>query len=141
MTDITLYVAPGSCARVSAIALEETRVPYKTKLVRFMKGEHKSPDYRAINPKGKIPALVIDGQSLTENVAIISYLNVRYPASRLLPPTTSAYDAATQLADLCFCATTLHPIVTRLRIPTMFASPEASRSVWGLVFVPPPPPQ
>ena len=132
MTDITLFVAPGSCARVSAIALEETGAPYKAQLVRFMKGEHKAPAYRAINPKGKIPALLIDGQTLTENVAIISYLNVLYPSAKLMPPTASAYEASTQLADLCFCATTLHPIVTRLRIPTMFASPDAARSVWEL---------
>ena len=85
MTAITLYMAPGTCARVPAIALEEAGVDFETQLIRFMKGQHKSPDYKKINPKGKIPALVIEGEALTENVAIITYLNQRFPDARLMP--------------------------------------------------------
>ena len=61
MTAITLYMAPGPCARVPAIALEEAGVDFETQLIRFMKGQHKSPDYKKINPKVKIPAMVIEG--------------------------------------------------------------------------------
>jgi len=130
MTAITLYMAPGTCARVPAIALEEAGVDFETQLIRFMKGQHKSPDYKKINPKGKIPALVIEGVSLTENVAIITYLNQRFPEAGLMPKAEDALASARQLADLCFCSATLHPIVTRIRIPQFFASEDAAKSVW-----------
>lgn len=130
MTDITLYFAPGSCSRVPLIALLETGVVFETALVRFMKGEHKSPAYKSLNPKGKVPLLVIDGEALSENVAILSHLNHLFPAAGLLPPTSSPIEAARQAADLCFCSATLHPLVTRIRIPGLFAAPEAARSVW-----------
>lgn len=128
--DTKLYMAPGTCARVPAVALEEADEPFDAVLIRFMKGEHKDPQYKQLNPKGKVPTLVIDGRALTENVAIISYLNQRFPDARLLPPTSDPLDQARQIADLSFCASTLHPIVTRIRIPVFFAPEEAAQSVW-----------
>jgi glutathione S-transferase len=119
-----LHMAPGTCARVTAIALEEAGVPFETRLVRFMRGEHKSPEFKRYNPKGKVPALEIDGNVLTENVAILTYLAERFPEARLMPPTPTPAERAHQLADLCFCSATLHPLVTRIRIPTFFAGPE-----------------
>ena len=132
MADILLYVAPGSCSRVPLIALLETGAEFQTSTVRFMKGQHKSPAYKQVNPKGKVPALVIDGEALTENVAILSHLNQIFPAFGLLPPVTTPLDVARQIADLCFCSATLHPMVTRIRIPTKFAPPESARAVWEL---------
>jgi len=130
MMSITLYMAPGTCALVSAIALEEAGVDFDTQLIRFMKGQHKSPEYRKINPKGKIPALLIEGEALTENVAIITYLNQRFPEAGLMPKAEDSLASARQLADLCFCSATLHPIVTRIRMPIFFASEDAAKSVW-----------
>src|SRR6478672_4723401 len=100
----TLWMAPFTCARVTAIALEEAGVEFDTRLVRFMRGEHKSPKFKARNPKGKVPALEIDGEVLTENVAILTYLAERFPQARLLPSTETAAARAHVLADLCFCS-------------------------------------
>ena len=130
MTEITLFHAPQTCARVPTIALEEIGVPFETRLVRFLKGEHKSPDYKQYNPKGKVPCLLIEGENLTENVAILSYLNERFPVARLLPPAIGALPRYRQIADLSFCAATLHPIVTRIRIPFFFSRAEHARAVW-----------
>lgn len=130
MTNIILFYAPQSCARVPTIALEEIGVPFEITLVRFLKGEHKSPDYKQYNPNGKVPCLLVDGESLTENVAILSYLNERFPQARLLPRTTDALPRYRQIADLSFCASTLHPIVTRIRMPVFFSNPEHARAVW-----------
>ncbi|MEO6151621.1 MAG: glutathione S-transferase family protein [Croceibacterium sp.] len=116
-----LYMAPFTCARVTMVALEEAGVAYETRLVRFMRGEHKSSDYTRVNPKGKVPALEIDGVVLTENVAILSYLHDRHPAARLLPDAATRAQRAETLADLCFCAATLHPLVTRVRMPMLLA--------------------
>jgi glutathione S-transferase len=120
----TLFMAPYTCARVTAIALEEAGIEFDTQIVRFMRGEHKSPEFKARNPKGKVPALEIDGEMLTENVAILTYLDERFPEANLLPRPATPAERAHILADLCFCAATLHPLVTRIRMPMFFAGPE-----------------
>lgn len=129
MTAITLYAAPGSCARVPCIALEEVGLTFDYQTVVFMKGQHKSPEYRRLNPKGKVPYLVIDEEALTENVAILSYLNLRFPEAQLMPPAASDLERMRHIADLSFVASTLHPIVTRIRVPHFFATADAARSV------------
>src|SRR6187549_2353863 len=89
-----LYTAPYTCGRVAAIALEDAGVEFEARLVRFVKGEHKSPEFKRVNPKGKVPALDIGGQVLTENVAILSYLSEWCPQVGLLPlSSTAAYRA------------------------------------------------
>jgi glutathione S-transferase len=120
MTDLTLFFAPDTCARVSMIALEETEHPYKTELIAFMRGDHRSPCYLELNPKGKVPTLIVDGRVLTENVAILLWLAARFPEANLLPQYQDAFDKAQLVADLTYCASGLHPIVTRLRIPQYF---------------------
>jgi glutathione S-transferase len=121
---IVLWMAPYTCARVAAIALEEAGAEFETRLVRFMRGEHKSPEFKRRNPKGKVPALEIDGVTLTENVAILAYLAERFPDAKLLPVADGSVQRAQILADLCFCSSTLHPLVTRIRMPQFFAGPE-----------------
>jgi len=129
VTETILYSAPGTCGRVSAIVLEEAGVPFETRVIRFLKGEHKSPDFKKKNPKGKVPALEIDGTVLTENVAIIRYLAARFPEKALLPTTSTLAEDAKITADLCFCSATLHPLVTRIRMPQFFAGPENASAV------------
>ena len=130
MSKAQLYMAPGTCARVSSICLEEVGLDFETVAVRFLTGEHKAPAYKKLNPLGKVPALVIDGEVLTENVAIIIYLNEVFAGANLMPHASSSLARAHQLADLCFCSATLHPIVTRIRMPQFFANEEAVQSVW-----------
>lgn len=130
MPDIKLYMAPGTCARVPAIALEEAGVEFESVLVRFMRGEHKSPEFKKLNPKGKVPTLIIDEEPLAENVAILTFLNMRFPDANLLPEPEGELERVRQLADLCFCSATLHPIVTRIRMPHFMAAEDAARSVW-----------
>lgn len=115
----TLYAAPGACSRVPMITLEEAGVAFDLHLIRFMKGAHKQPDFLALNPKGKVPCLVTPEGPVTENVAIARYLASRHAG--LLPETGSAFDEARITADLAFCAATLHPIVSRMRVPMFMA--------------------
>lgn len=117
--NITLAFAPGSCARVPMIALEEAGVPYETRLIRFMKGEHKSPDYLRLNPAGKVPALIIDGKPLAQNIAILTWLARSFPGAGLLPLTGDAYGDAALLARLVWCSADLHQLVTRMRLPAL----------------------
>lgn len=132
MPDIILHMAPGTCARVPSILLEHAGVDFETRVVRFMSGEHKRPPFTNLNPLGKVPVLQIDGHVLTENVAIITYLHGRLPQARLLPRATTAIEQAHQLADLSFCASTLHPLVTRIRLPQFIAGTGDARAVWDV---------
>ena len=120
MTDLKLYVAPGTCARVPTIALEEIVIPFETELVRTAAKQQKSAEFLAINPKGKVPTLLIDGKPLTENVAILSWLHRTYPTANLLPNTSDVLEQQKQIADLSFFAATVHPLVTRIAMPMFF---------------------
>jgi len=125
MPKFTLFVAPGTCARVPTIALEEIGAPYETKLVRLPLKEQKTPEFLAINPKGKVPALLIDGVPLTENVAILNWLNRTYPDANLLPKVQSDLDAAQLTADLAAISGTIHPILTRIAMTKNFTTKES----------------
>jgi glutathione S-transferase len=118
--NITLYFAPDSCARVPLIALEEIGCPYHLEPVKFMAGQHRSPEYLALNPKGKVPTLVVGGRALTENVAILHWLANRFPHARLLSENADIWQKTLEISDLAYCASGLHPLVTRLRIPQFF---------------------
>ena len=120
MPDLKLFVAPNTCARVPTIALEEIGVPFETELVRTTAGQQHTPEFRKLNPKGKVPTLLIDGHPLTENVAILSWLNAEFPDANLLPKTSSKLEELKQTADLSFFSATVHPTVTRVAMPLRF---------------------
>lgn len=86
MTDeILLYYNPRSRARTAHWMLEELGVPYRIELIRLDKREHKSEAFLAINPMGKLPALVHRGVAVTEAAAICAYLADAFPAAGLAP--------------------------------------------------------
>lgn len=135
MERLAVYFAPGSCARVSLIALEEAGHPFEARLVRFMKGEHRSAEYLRLNPAGKVPLLLVDGAPLAENVAILHFLARCFPEARLLPLTGEPLSDARVLAELAWCASGLHPLVTRLRMPQLVCDlPEGCDRVWELAI-------
>lgn len=125
MPEFLLFVAPNTCARVPTIALEEIGVPFETELVRTAANQQNSPEFLKINPKGKVPTLLVDGVPLTENVAILSWLNTEYPKANLLPKTSGSFDSSHQIADLAFFSATVHPIVTRVAMPLKFIEDKA----------------
>jgi glutathione S-transferase len=83
--EIIFYHNPMSRGRIAHWMLEEVGVPYRLELLSFEKGEHKSPEYLAVNPMGKIPAIVHRGTVVTEAAAICAYLADAFPAARLAP--------------------------------------------------------
>jgi glutathione S-transferase len=82
---VTFYHNPMSRGRIVHWMLEEANAPYEMKVVNFDKGEHKSPEYLAVNPMGKIPAIVHRGTVVTESAAICAYLADAFPAAGLAP--------------------------------------------------------
>ena len=88
-----LYYHPISqnCRRVLATIHETGRSDVELQLVDLMKGEHKTPEFVALNPNGKVPVLVDGDTKLWESNAIIQYLSTDSP---LWPPNKSRYDIA-----------------------------------------------
>jgi glutathione S-transferase len=133
MPNLKLSFFPGTSAQVALIGLEQTGAAFETVLINFAVGEHRSPGYLLINAKGKVPALQIDGRTLTENIAILTWLSRTYPDAGLLPPASDLQQEADALSDLSWCAATIHPIVTRLVLPQLFCDIEdAVPRVWEL---------
>ncbi len=112
MTALTLYFAPGSSSMAVHIALHEIGVPFEGRPLSFARQELRAPDYLALNPEGKVPALLIDGRLLTEVAAILYYLAKRFPAAALLPDGDLEAEAQA-LSWMSFCAATLHPARVR----------------------------
>lgn len=81
----TLYYAPHTCALASHIVLEEVGAAFTLKRLDIDNGEHRAPDYLAINPKGRVPALVAAGGILTETPAMLAFLAQSHPEARLAP--------------------------------------------------------
>jgi glutathione S-transferase len=77
---ITFYFGSGSPPAWRVwLALEHKGLPYTEKLLSFQNGEHKTPEFLAINPRGKVPAIVDGHFALYESVAIVEYLDQAYP--------------------------------------------------------------
>ncbi len=103
---LTLYFTPGASSMAAHIAMHEVGVPFESRPLSLTKGEQHSPAYRALNPEGKVPTLVIDGQPLTEVAAILYYLARQFPAAALLPQGIEAQAQA--ISWMSFVASTLH---------------------------------
>ena len=82
---LKLFYSPNSCALASHIALEEAGAAYETVRLDFGANEQRKPEYLAINPKGRVPALATDRGILTETPAILAFVAQSFPKARLAP--------------------------------------------------------
>lgn len=85
MSELTLYLAPGTCAMAVRIALVEADAPHRIERLDLAAGEQRTPQYLAINPKGRVPALVTERGVLTETPALLLYVAQRFPSAQLAP--------------------------------------------------------
>jgi glutathione S-transferase len=83
--EIVFYHSPMSRARMVHWMLEEVGAPYRIELVDLQKGEQKKPAFLAVNPMGKLPAIMHKGTVITETGAICTYLADAFPAAGLAP--------------------------------------------------------
>jgi glutathione S-transferase len=124
MTEMTLFLFPGGCSRVSMTALEHVGADYRAVMVDLMRGEHMRPEYQAINPRRKIPALHVDGKLLSENAAIQLWLNDRFPEAALIPKAADDWERAQQLSDFFWVSSVWHPYVRANKVPSRWTTGE-----------------
>lgn len=118
------YCAPLSISIATGILLEEAGLAYEPVVLDFAQNAQTAPDYLAINPKGRVPALVTDQGILTETGAIAEYIAARAPDKNLVPG--DPWEAA-QLRAVCYyLATTFHVNHAHRRRGYRWARHEAS---------------
>ena len=125
---LTLYYSPISCSMVPYIALTEAGADFAVEVVNFRRGGHMSPEFLRLNPKHRVPVLLIDGQPLTENVAIQLWVARHYPQARLMPE--GDLDESRAIALLAWCASGIHPTLTPNALPQRYCDlPDSEESV------------
>jgi glutathione S-transferase len=100
-----LYFAPGTCALASHIALAEAGAPYTTVKLDFKANQQNSPEYLAINPKGRVPTLVTDRGVLTETPAMLAFIAQSFPQAKLAPLDDPFEFAKVQAFNSYLCST------------------------------------
>lgn len=85
-----LFHSPNTRSTGALLLLEEIGVPYELRILNMKAGEQRQPAYLAVNPMGKVPALLHDGALVTEQVAVYLYLADRFPDAGLAPPVDDA---------------------------------------------------
>ncbi len=117
----TIYGDKGSGAFSVEAVLAEAGAPYEFHLVSLEKMEQKKPEFLAINPSGKIPALRMpEGKIITESSAILLAIADHFPNARLLPPQASM-ERAEAYRWLAFMASEIYPMVEIVDYPERFA--------------------
>jgi glutathione S-transferase len=102
---LKFYFAPGTCALASRITLEEAGAAYEPVKLDFAKTQQRSPDYLAVNPKGRVPALATDQGILTETPAILAYIAQTHPLANLAPLDDPFEFARVQSFNSYLCST------------------------------------
>lgn len=99
------YYAPLSCALATHIVLEHIGADYEAEKLNLRENDQNTPDYLAINPKGRVPALVTDQGILTETPALLLYLAQTFPGAKLAPLDDAFALAQMQSINSWFCST------------------------------------
>lgn len=122
--NIQLYYAPITCAMAPFITLTEAGAEFEVKTLNFGKQEHMSPEYLKINPKHKVPMLVVDGKTMTENAAIHLWISRTWPDAKIMPE--DPWDQAQAVSLLSWCSGGIHPFLTRINNPAKVCPAEGT---------------
>jgi glutathione S-transferase len=111
-----LFYAPHTCSLASHIALENAGAEYTTVRIDFAADEQRKPQYLAVNPKGRIPALATGDGILTETPAILAFIAQSFPQARLAPFDQPFAFSQVQSFNSYLCATLHRPCPPHARI-------------------------
>jgi len=104
-TMLKFFTAPNTCSLATHIALEEAGAPYEIAFVNTAANAQRSPEYLAVNPKGRVPALVTPQGILTETPALLAFIAQSFPAARLAPLDDPFAFAQVQSFNSYLCST------------------------------------
>lgn len=124
---LTLYFAPGACSLAPLVALEEVGADYAGVRLLLAEAQQRRPEFLAINPRGRVPVLVSDGQVITENVAILTAIAQRFPTARLLPFETPSL-LARSYELIGWFASGVHVAFAEVFRPERFTDDEAAKA-------------
>ena len=122
---LKLYFAPGACSFVPHSLLELSGAAFEPVSVKLHKGEQRSAEYLALNPRGQVPVLVDGGEVVTQIVAILLHLDARFPQAGILPAGGLARTRA--LSTLAWMNNTVHPTFTHVFMPQKFTDDESAQ--------------
>ncbi|MGE0626180.1 MAG: glutathione S-transferase family protein [Hyphomicrobiaceae bacterium] len=109
---IVLYYAPIACSMVPYINLTEAGASFEVETINLGTGQQMSPQYLKINPKHKVPLLVVDGRTLSENVAIHAWIARQFPDAGLMP--ADPWDLLQAISIMSWCSGGIHPYLARM---------------------------
>jgi glutathione S-transferase len=125
---IVLYYAPNACSLVPYVTLTEANADFEVRPINLRKEQQNAADYLKLNPKHKVPVLVVDGRPLTENVAIQIWIARNFPRAQLLP--ADPWQELQAVSVLAWCASGVHPYLSRINSTTKVCDlPDAGDSV------------
>lgn len=104
---LKLYFSPGACSLVSHTALHEAGAEHEAERVDFASNQQRSADYLAINPHGRVPTLVTDQGTITENLAILGYIADRFGTPGSIPR-GDAFETAKATQLIAWLSGTVH---------------------------------
>jgi glutathione S-transferase len=125
-----LYYAPTACSIAPHIALEEIGADFEPRRIDLGKDEQTSPEYLRINPLGRVPAMIIGGQAVTEVPALLTYIAGLKPEAGLIPPPGTLAHARC-FEWLGFLSSSLHVAYAQFRRPVRFV--QAGSACWDEV--------
>ena len=124
----TLYYSPGTASFAVHWMLIELGVPFELKLVDFAKDEQRSPEYLKLNPNGKVPTMIVDGQPFGECTALLMLLAERHPEAGLGPLPGTAHRAK-YLELMVYLANSLLPAFRAWFYPPDFGGPNRTEEI------------
>lgn len=116
---LQLYFSPGACSFVPHALLEISGASFEPIMVKLHKGEQYEAAYQAVNPRGQVPVLVDEGHVITQLVAIVLYLDQKFPSLGFLP--TDALPRAKALEILAWMNNTVHTTFAHIFLPHKFS--------------------
>lgn len=123
---LKLFYAPNSCALAPHIALNEAGADYDLAKVDTQKGEQRSADYLAVNPKAKVPSLATDRGVLTEVPVILGYIARTFPTAELAPG--DSFEFFRMQSFNSYLASTIHITFAHLFRPERYADSDQAKA-------------
>jgi glutathione S-transferase len=127
---LELYYTPGASSFIVHAGLEIIRFvtgqPFTIRMVKLHKGEQHEAAFRAVNPQGQVPVLMVDGRPLTQVLAICDYLDRRNPEDGMLP--REPWPRVQAMSQLAFMNNTAHPTFAHIFKPYQYAEGEVAQT-------------